>query len=102
MPSMNEIQLFDSHGQMLPLQTIAPQLENADPATRERFEAVRVAYEQAHDIEAAIKFSTDRVADLVSEIREADNLLRANYPSQTREQAIRDFLFTERAKRGIR
>ena len=102
MPNMQEIELFDSHGAMRPLDEIAPQLESADDATKQRFEAVKVAYETSRDIEAAIRFSTDRVTSLVNEIREAENLLRTHYAPQSREKAIRDFLATERIKRGIR
>lgn len=102
MPNMQEIELFDSHGAMRPLDEIAGQLANADDATRARFEAVKVAYDECAGIEGAIKFSTDRAVSIVSEIREAENLLRTHYAPQTREQAIRDFLATERIKRGVR
>ena len=102
MPNMHEIELFDSHGAMRPLDQIAPQLENADAATRERFEVVKLAYEQCRDVEAAIKFSTDRVANLVSEIRESENMLRTHYAPQTQIAAIRAVIETNKITRGIR
>lgn len=96
---MSELELFDSKGKFVfPTEQ---QIAELDDGTRERWAAVRDAALDHDEINAAIKASEQRVIALMKEATELEQYIRTTFPGQAREQAVRDFLATERIKRRV-
>ena len=97
---MTDLELFDSRGQfqMPPAEVIA----SMDDDVRERWLSVAEASAETSQVEADLKAAESHVQSLIEETRELETEIRTRWPGQTREQAIREFLATERAKRNWR
>jgi hypothetical protein len=97
-PSTN-FEIFDSKGHMLPLSEIEPQLAKCDDATRRRFDAVRTAALEAAGAAAATKAAMQRVADVVIELRDAEETLKTLRPRVSAVDAARAWIATTNPRR---
>jgi len=78
---MNDgIQLFDAKGRMLPLDQIEPQL--TDDNARERFAAVKSAYELSAQTDGTLAAAQDHVKDLMADLAVATDYLK-KFPKRT-------------------
>jgi arginine deiminase len=96
---MSELELFDSRGRfVLPSPDVIAKM---DEATRERWLTVAEAAQEHDAIAADLKAAESRVTELMEQTHDLDAYIRENFPAQSREAAIREYLATERAKRGM-
>lgn len=94
---MSDLELFDGLGRYK--HPSEEQIAALDEPTRERWAKVRDAAAESEAIDADLKAAQQRVTDLMTEVRDAENFVREHFPAQSREAAIRDYLATERMKR---
>ena len=71
---MGDVQLFDSKARLLPLDVIEPQL--TDDGARERFAAVKTAYERSMQTDAELADEEAQVKSLMSQIAETDAAMK--------------------------
>ena len=96
---MTDLELFDSRGKFV--MPSEEQINALDADTRGRWQAVRNAAFEHDAAKVELKTAETRVVDLMTEVGEVETYIRDRFPGQTREQALREFLATERAKRGF-
>ncbi len=93
------LQMFDRNGQFqMPPQA---QIDALDPATRERFEAVRVAVEEAKAIEAATNEAGEAVQAAIERVNKATALLGKFRAPTFNDLHRASTTFAEHKRRGL-
>jgi hypothetical protein len=93
------IELFDANGGFV--MPAAEDLDSAPQEVRDAFQVVQDAREHNIRCDAAHSDARTRVHDLMTEITTAERDFERHHKAQNREAAVREFLATERARRGV-